>query len=57
MNATGKALEPQGQAGWGQPVPGTLASISLVPREAMSVGKVLETWLDFREKMVLWWDK
>ena len=45
------------KVGWGQPVPGTLASMSLVLGEGMNLGKALETWLDFRENMVLWWDK
>lgn len=45
-------------AGWGRPVPGTLASISLVQRDAVSTGAVLETpQLDLREKMARWWDK
>lgn len=41
--------------GWGRPVPGTQASISLVQRDAVSTGAVLETpQLDFRQKMARW---
>lgn len=55
LGLTGETWELQGEAGWGEAAPGTLAAISLVQREGSDhMGEGPGTmWLEFGEKTIL----